>query len=512
MKKSTKYAKKLLALFLVVLMSIESFGAIVSDNDGSAFVTKAEFDSLKNNFQTQINQYTTAIDSSVDNAIASYISGIKLEKQGTVESQIYKANEQKDVAFVKKIETPTTKIGTHYKYASHIVFARDSGLAVVPYDHTPLVGGRLFQNLISGYMSFWAYHKFKLGHGSSSFDQLQIVNKNAADNTIIFRCFKNKDNQRYVLGNQCWDITPISLAVTCAVGGGPASHKFYTSSRPDTVTLNVSGQLYDFSGLEKGQGFSNINWLWGGIDTTYQKPDPTPVCCIMDFEENVYKDATTNEVNFLCGTSVADDQLIHVGYDEEWNICDDNIFGTEDYINYAWQYYYADGTSNPGQLYTFFEERGAAGRTRGVPPLNIWMKKHREMRLNSLIHNDWTTTLNKTIKYYNGIPIFTAKDDANVKIELVFTNGDISQSADYFIRDEEFLNVDLQSSNVDVYADKDLTNRITSLTVESGSVNTTKTIYLKGKKGKTYWLKVKPSGDGTIKVTSAKTFETYTSN
>ena len=38
--------KKLLALFLVVLMSIESFGAVVSDNDGSAFITKAEFVAL----------------------------------------------------------------------------------------------------------------------------------------------------------------------------------------------------------------------------------------------------------------------------------------------------------------------------------------------------------------------------------------------------------------------------------------------------------------------------------
>ena len=39
MNKSTKILKRLLALFLVVLMSINSFGAVVSDNDGSAFIT-----------------------------------------------------------------------------------------------------------------------------------------------------------------------------------------------------------------------------------------------------------------------------------------------------------------------------------------------------------------------------------------------------------------------------------------------------------------------------------------
>ena len=46
MRKSTRIVKRLLALFLVVLMSIESFAAVVGDNDGAAFITKAEFDSL----------------------------------------------------------------------------------------------------------------------------------------------------------------------------------------------------------------------------------------------------------------------------------------------------------------------------------------------------------------------------------------------------------------------------------------------------------------------------------
>ena len=78
MKRSTRIVKKLLALFLIVLMSINSFGAVVGDNDGSAFITKAEFDSLKNDFQSQIDQYNTSIDSKIDGAIASYLAGISL--------------------------------------------------------------------------------------------------------------------------------------------------------------------------------------------------------------------------------------------------------------------------------------------------------------------------------------------------------------------------------------------------------------------------------------------------
>ena len=72
--------KKLACLILVVLMNINTLGALVSDNDGSAFITKAEFDSLKNNFQNQINQYNTSIDSKIDGAIANYLSGVKVAK------------------------------------------------------------------------------------------------------------------------------------------------------------------------------------------------------------------------------------------------------------------------------------------------------------------------------------------------------------------------------------------------------------------------------------------------
>ena len=70
--------KRVAALFLVFLFSIESFAAIVSDNDGAAFITKAEFDSLKNDFQAQIDNYNTSIDAKIDGAIAAYLAGIKV--------------------------------------------------------------------------------------------------------------------------------------------------------------------------------------------------------------------------------------------------------------------------------------------------------------------------------------------------------------------------------------------------------------------------------------------------
>ena len=76
--------KTFISIILVLIMALESFAATVSDNDGSAFITKAEFDSLKNNFQSQIDQFNSSIDSKIDAAIAAYLAGIKVSTEQTI--------------------------------------------------------------------------------------------------------------------------------------------------------------------------------------------------------------------------------------------------------------------------------------------------------------------------------------------------------------------------------------------------------------------------------------------
>ena len=64
-----------LIIFINVIMSVAS---IVSDSDGSAFITKAEFESLKNDFNSQVDSYNMSIDNKIDGAISSYLAGIDL--------------------------------------------------------------------------------------------------------------------------------------------------------------------------------------------------------------------------------------------------------------------------------------------------------------------------------------------------------------------------------------------------------------------------------------------------
>lgn len=85
---------KIISIGILILLSINSFAVAVSDNDGSAFITKAEFDSLKNSFQSQINQFNTSIDSKIDYAISSYLAGIKVEKTFVLDEYVSKLYSQ----------------------------------------------------------------------------------------------------------------------------------------------------------------------------------------------------------------------------------------------------------------------------------------------------------------------------------------------------------------------------------------------------------------------------------
>ena len=118
MSKGTRWIKRKIALLLVLLLSIESFGAIVSDNDGSAFITKAEFDSLKNDFQAQIDSYNTSIDSKIDGAIAAYLAGIRISTRETIVNANKVDSSEKDafkfIKFLEKDELEASHVETYY--------------------------------------------------------------------------------------------------------------------------------------------------------------------------------------------------------------------------------------------------------------------------------------------------------------------------------------------------------------------------------------------------------------
>ncbi len=76
-----KLMRKIFALLVIICIlsgHVIVNAAIVSDNDGSTFVTKFEFDTLKNDFANQIDNYSSSIDGKIDGAISAYLAGVTL--------------------------------------------------------------------------------------------------------------------------------------------------------------------------------------------------------------------------------------------------------------------------------------------------------------------------------------------------------------------------------------------------------------------------------------------------
>lgn len=109
--KNVKLFRKFSTIILVFILCIENLAAIVSDNDGSAFVTKAEFEVMKNDFKGQVDQYNTSIDKKIDGAIAAYLAGIKLETSESLKNMIEEAynNKKANVMFIQWKTPQATK-------------------------------------------------------------------------------------------------------------------------------------------------------------------------------------------------------------------------------------------------------------------------------------------------------------------------------------------------------------------------------------------------------------------
>ena len=98
--------KKALCLIFAFLFSIESMAAVVSDNDGAAFVTKAEFEALKENFANQVDNYNDSIDSKIGGAIASYLAA----RVGKKEKENILNQSWEEISFINGVLNNTFKL------------------------------------------------------------------------------------------------------------------------------------------------------------------------------------------------------------------------------------------------------------------------------------------------------------------------------------------------------------------------------------------------------------------
>ena len=276
MRKGVRLIKRLVALSLVLLLSIESFAAVVGDNDGAAFITKAEFDSLKSSFQGQINRYNQSIDNKIDGAIAGYLAGINSLK--TRKENFYNGLGQKVlVADMSKINDLTWGI---------------IGLDIA-------IGAQNLNNNGGKSDSSQASLSYKMRRTNTSPFEIFLYDTSTKkirgysyDYELTFIATQFIARSGYWTIHEALKINPVLVRWHAGYdgigqGGGGAIKSNYNDDewrdRPNYSTyLNNPNWLYTYcSGINLGMGWSNSPF-WQSYDKSLQIDNETLIYNIMD--------------------------------------------------------------------------------------------------------------------------------------------------------------------------------------------------------------------------------------
>ena len=424
------------ALVFALMLNNIVCAVAVSDNDGSAFITKAEFDSLKNNFQSQINQYNTSIDNKIDNAIATYIAEITVAKKIEQTSLINKLSSQhftKDFNYFGK----STTIGDYYKYWSWYSFT--FGL-----DATNAGSSSKYGIGLRGGTAVLNPEEKTSGSTQSNY---LICGKSAYDNTLYVPSYGVTSYNYYYFLNMC---------------------SYYGSAGPDgcyTGSLTITGSLgsnTDFGIRYYTGGFLQVASYYQGVSSAFSVYP-------MDTTWTTY-DANALPGNAMDSTAkchyIRNNEIMNLG------VTDGTFNGTNDSENLYWV--------------------GGGGRQHGSGTVTLTMtkykRKYQEQNYINFINDIVSQTVLTKVYYYNGLPIFKATDTGVVtlKIKPINTSGHSTYVA---ICDEPFENVNVGTGGIDVDNDG------CSFTDWNMASDTEYEIKFNVKKDTTYWIKACPSGD-----------------
>ena len=519
MRKSTRIVKKLLALFLVVLMSIESFAAVVSDNDGSAFITKAEFDSLKNNFQSQIDQYNTSIDSKIDGAIASYLAGISVARTSALVNllKIAEANNQKNVGFCVW-KSPAEARNTVDIFANYCV-----GVSYGLQDYTTQ-GAETFHG-------WWVIGNSRASGANRNYVQYpnQLVDSINGGNVTYYSAlyyatfpFATLDlSDLTYLGNTIdWALEDIRrwrcrfvLDANEVAFSARLSTTFPTSKVSNLAVLvdyasdaNAKRQPSTFRGNAISIGFAS------------QRPYQT-IAHIW----SVY-DATDETINSFLGYNLAGNisgDTIAIGYDlrdyysqneqHTYEIKNLTEAGSEN-SKYGFSIYgHMHTTSTTAPPYTDWSTKYGGGSAYSDKASFNWklnqQEKH-QLSWANLTNKYYNNYFNEPYYKYNGIPICrTSNNPGKLRFKLKFKNGSVNSGSDsldaftYQIMDKKFPNGNMPTTDVEdeynhVLKREDVQAGYTSY--ETDYIEIDKTKIFDTADGDYIYIKIEPSREGQV--------------
>lgn len=388
--------KHFVILLLSVSLALNSYAAVVSDNDGAAFISKAEFDSMKNDFQSQLNRFNSSIDNKIDNAISSYLKGVKSDKTSLLNTGFVLEGVSKKVVFVGK--TNNFNNMNNELYTSDKIFEIFCG--------TYATSAYYIQDTYDTFAFQASYAKgnasnylFALDTNNLTLSTKKNVQMNASRIFIAYSTTYANNGMWWVSIAQNLDTPTVltntsSAYINSTTAKGYGMRRLYSES-PYTVAL--SHRMYSENGYPNG-----------GIDQGLWR---TPLQ-----DKTLTTTTTTCDVS-ITGTDVGTN--LHWPTGSSYNIKTINKdWGSKDLItNY--------NTSRVDYTYTY-KLRNSGGYAASEVPGSFtpsvkgyglkWNFTNRA--LNAVYYKNIQSDWNKNISYSGGFPICHAKKKSKVKLSL----------------------------------------------------------------------------------------------
>ena len=462
-----KIFKILISLYLIVCCVAPSFAA-VGANDGSAFVTKAEFDAIVNTFNEQMDNYENSLVSKIDGAIANYLAGlsnVQLLPQKNLTLDYMQALGISNIYPVREL-----KCEEDYAYKNEVMNVLT--YVYYPFSVADKTDNRGYNGYGSGIHYFGKINKNKLGETAAN--RLKRCYLKVTDGKVsgLIRNIQCNIVTTLLAGNLDYTYWGISFA----------THRIKTKlkSGMTTVTSDITTGLYQWDGVY-------IKWavdLRGG-NIGEEIPDDQWHSVEWKFENN--KIGVMSDVGRYSYAGTNDNALVS-------QVCKFNTGGayikSEDYEASKMNIERSSTLMNYNMVDIYSNINASAVSSKR----NIFNGKPTATAISSA--NMKTSALDAAGVdgyIYSGVPLFKASETGKATVAINIANADLGN---IYITDNDigFANSNGALDN-SINITVDNVARGTKWTTNNGD-NGSHTIVFDADKNKTYWIKYIPNADG----------------
>lgn len=458
MKRIYKISKRLIAIFMLLLLCINTY-ANTSSYDGTSFVTKAEFDSLVNIFNEQMNVYQSGLNTRIDTAVASYISGLSQESFVAQTMLINSVGDKYKFTNEWKLwsDTDDCQLGDKLKYdISVIVYAFGVG------NYARLI-------------EWTATASRTTGSTDSHYVLVSKSKYNGNKYTIAGRMKSSMVSS--ARGAQTYG----SLGSNTGTPGQISPADYYDNSNSDCFgsnNMNVSGNIFGYSAS-------------------------FPVTVSYSNEDSIESNIAMKE--YVSGGTVPTGKTLYLVVDTEINKKKNNKRDVKGEADSGWCKSEDSDSSGWNRRYSASNPYKANYKVTG------YYHDYKEIAASegytTFIIDAVSSVANMDTTYHNGLPLFKATDNGVAYLEFTLT-GSENTTHTFEIKGEQFGNTTIAGgitglSNAEYSYIDDQGNVIKNVP----EIPTGKTVSAKFDcvRDKTYWIKVNPSaGVTTVKATSIK--------